>query len=130
MQERVTAQSEDFVDIVVQFHPDHGSLGIGLEPHGGQHHFVDSIYGGENQVRIAKIFCDKMDVLNLEHAAPVFANEEAEERWLNELGRSILDSVTGSTPAEGVWTWLTRAGSNRLIRLVRKGRDTTFGRDE
>lgn len=131
MQERVTAVEHELFDIVVQFGPDLNTLGIGLEPRAGQRHFVDSVYGGDNnQIKIGKIFCDRMKALNLEHTIPDFKTELEEARWLSEMGRAILDSVTGSTPADGLWTWLSRGGTNRLIRLLRNGRDKSFGRDE
>lgn len=46
------------------------------------------------------------------------------------LGRDVLDAVTGSAEGwTGWYTWLDRAGCNRLITVVRKARDAAFGKD-
>lgn len=132
MQERVTAQEADLFDIVIQFGQDQGMLGLGLEPRKDipSKHFVDAIYGDvPNQTRIGKIFFDQLRECDLSKQT-TFASSDAEAEYFNNLGRRILDAVTGSTPADGLWTWLSRPASNRLIRLIRNGRDKCFGRDE
>ncbi|MFC0504242.1 hypothetical protein [Micromonospora costi] len=49
-------------------------------------------------------------------------------------GRSIAEHLTGDgeTPANftGLWGTLDREGINRLIRTLRRARDSAFGRDE
>jgi hypothetical protein len=136
MQERVTAQGEDdFADVVVQWNNDLMQVGIGLEPttrpEVPTHHFMDRIYGGvPNQTRIGQIFFDTMNEIGLIHDQPDFQSRDEEAEWFNNLGRRILDSVTGSRPESGLWTWLDRPGVNRLIRLLRTARDKSFGRDE
>jgi hypothetical protein len=52
-----------------------------------------------------------------------------------ELGRGLLDVITGNPNDPGVsytglWVTLDRYGCNRLIRALRKARDSAFGRDE
>lgn len=55
------------------------------------------------------------------------------------VGLKILSVVEGAPlggpePAgdvwTGIWTTLTRFGCNRAIKMVRRGRDVAFGRDE
>lgn len=129
MQERVTAQENEMFDVVIQFGPDLNLLGLGLETRAGGHHFVDSVYGSpENLQKIGELFHERMADLGLRFEGDPMTTVSGEA--YRNIGRAILDSVTGSTPADGLWTWLGRPASNRLIRLIRKGRDTSFGRDE
>lgn len=51
------------------------------------------------------------------------------------FGREILNLVEGNpndieSIYTGAWATLDRAGCNRLIRTLRRARDTAFGRDE
>lgn len=48
------------------------------------------------------------------------------------VGRALLNAMDVTVPLtyRGVWADLNRDGCNRLIRLVRKARDTAFGHDE
>jgi len=131
MQERITPQGNDFAEIVVQWNPDHMSVGIGLEPRSEvpSQHFIDAIYGGvPSQTKIGKIFFEKRRQDFEEHIDFRSSDEEAE--FYNHIGRDILDAVTGSSSMDGLWTWLDRPGTNRLVRLLRKARDASFGRDE
>jgi len=130
MQERVNPHG-DFADVVVQWNNDLMSVGLGLEPRSTTPalHFVDAIYGGvPSQTKIGKIFFEKRRQDFEEHIDFQSSDEEAE--FYNALGRDILDAVTGSSTMDGLWTWLDRPGTNRLIRLLRKARDASFGRDE
>ena len=150
MIERVSPQSSwnettgrkesDFADVLIQHAKDYPGVGVGLEPNSeypGRMHFVDAIYGGSpNQTEIGKIFCERVKQENdlnppgKEFTVPDFEDSDAEAEWYNALGRAILDSVTGSSSDASLWTWLDRPGVNRLIRILRKARDTAFGRDE
>lgn len=51
---------------------------------------------------------------------------------LEESGRdllNLLDDVSGGS-YQGVWATLGRAECNQLIKLLRRARDSAFGRDE
>ena len=91
---------------------------------------MDAIYGGvPSQTKIGQLFyesefCRRMDL------GQDFKTSDQEAEFMNDLGRQILDAVTGSSALNGIWTWLDRPGVNRLIRLLRKARDSSFGRDE
>lgn len=129
MQERVTPSGDDFAEIVVQHQPNFMSVGIGLEPRSEvpSQHFVDAIYGDvPGQTKIGQIFRVENDYLR--HLD--FASSDQEVEFDNALGRAILDAIIGSAAVDGMWTWLDRSGVNRLIRLLRKARDSSFGRDE
>lgn len=51
--------------------------------------------------------------------------------WLSSRGVQVgvdkIESVVGET---GLWTDLDRKGCNDLIRVLRRARDSAFGRDE
>lgn len=131
MQERITPLNDGFAEVVVQYNRDHGTVGIGLEPRSAVPgvHFVDAIYGGvPSQTAIGKIFFNNRRQDFEEHIDFKSSDEEAE--FFNQLGRDILDAVTGSSSMDGLWTWLDRPGVNRMVRILRKARDVTFGRDE
>jgi len=131
MQERIHGMDDDFFDIVLQYHPEHMTLGIGMKPRTDipQKHFVDKIYGEvPTQTEIGRIFHSRVNDLGWDMRE--FNDSDSEADFHNKLGRAILDAVTGSTYADGMFTWLDRPGSNKLIRLTRKGRDVSFGRDE
>lgn len=131
MQERITA-TDDFPQVVVQYNKELMAIGIGLEPTSPvpNAHLIDAIYGGvPNQTKIGKIFFDKRRQDFEEHMD--FRDSDEESEFFNSLGRDILDAVTGSQAGmDGLWTWLDRPATNRLIRLLRKARDNAFGRDE
>lgn len=131
MQERISPSDDFTTDVVVQYTRDRALVGIGLEPQSNvpNAHFVDAIYGGvPSQTVIGKIFFEKRRQDFQEHLDFQTSDDEAE--FFNLLGRDILDSVTGSSSLDGLWTQLDRPGTNRLIRLLRKARDISFGRDE
>lgn len=135
MKEKVTPTVAGSCDVHIQFYNDLVDVGLGLEPKMGPdiptHHFIDMIYGERHtQVQIGKIFFDQMSEIGLRLERPDFQDVNSEEDFYNNLGRRILDSVTGSSPVTGLWTWLDRPAINRLIRLLRKARDTAYGRDE
>lgn len=44
-----------------------------------------------------------------------------------QLGVDAVETVVGVT---GLWTDLDRRGCNDLIRVLRRARDSAFGRDE
>jgi hypothetical protein len=49
-----------------------------------------------------------------------------------ELGRMVLDTLDVHSHGgyKGVWSGIDRSAYNRPIRLVRRARDSAFGRDE
>ena len=62
-----------------------------------------------------------------------------EQDRLRETGRRVLDVLEGPVSEltsyredeyQGLWATLDRTGVNRLIRMLRKARDTAFGKDE
>lgn len=138
MQERVTStNNRDFPDLIVQFSSDLGTLGIGLEPSIDvpSKHMIDQIYGASpyQLSEIGRLFNSAAicRAHELGWNEQDFGTSDEEDEFYAQLGRVILDVVIESQPgANGWWTWLDRPAANRLIRLVRKGRDITFGRDE
>lgn len=62
-------------------------------------------------------------------APPVAATDESiGRRLVDALDVLTVESHRGSY--QGVWAWLDRAGCNRMIAVIRRARDATFGRDE
>jgi len=133
VQEKITAEYNKGVtstDVLVQYNRELQSVGIGLQPISAvpDLHFIDALYGeAPQQTAIGQLFFEKRG-LDLELDPPKDSDGEAE--FFNQLGRDILDSITGSSDVCGIWTWLDRPGINRFIRILRKARDTAFGRDE
>lgn len=133
MQERVTPVGDDIPDLIVQFNHDLEQVGIGMEPRKDvpSKHMIDQIYGNANtQTMIGKIFRERIKEDRHIDIHEGYSAANAEEVLDNQLGRMILDAVTGSVALDGWWTWLDRPACNRLIRLIKKARDTAFGRDE
>lgn len=133
MQEVITPAQQFPFEVVVQYDKEQGPMGIGLRPRQDRPslHFVDAIYGDKETVAlIGTIFRERMKTeRNLDiHAGYGAAN--AESVLDAQLGRYILDAVTGSTVSDGMWTYIDRSGGNRLVRILRKARDTIYGRDE
>lgn len=48
----------------------------------------------------------------------------------HQLGCIIIDKINEVRPYASVWATLDRAGANRLIQVVRRARDSSFGKDE
>lgn len=44
-------------------------------------------------------------------------------------GQSMQDVLQGDFGSAGLWGHLDRDGANRLIRILRRARDATFGAD-
>lgn len=90
----------------------------------GQHHLVDHVYGGE----AATIGAALRARLGLDE---LYDREGSQLDYDNaDLGRMVLDAVTGSTPfGTSVWTHPDRQGINRMIRLLREARDQAYGKD-
>lgn len=134
MQERVNVHNDSGMrraDLVVQWHPDQNLVGLGMELPDDvpERHFVDAVYGNvPSQTKIGKIFFQRRRELFPEPLDFVTSDQEAE--FYNQLGRDILDAVTGSEINDGLWTWMLRPQLNRLIRLLRKARNSAFGADE
>lgn len=134
MQERVNVRNDKGLraaDLVVQWHPDQMMVGLGMELPDDipNRHFVDAVYGNVPcQTKIGKIFFQRRRQDFPENIDFQTSDQEAE--FFNQLGRDILDAVTGSELSDGLWTWMDRPHINRLIRLLRKARDAAFGRDE
>lgn len=135
MRERITPTSDDMPEIVIQYDKDRGPVGIGLEPRTTvpSQHFVDAIYGDvPTQTKIGKIFWESKSktVGDTMFNALDFRDAESEADFYNTLGRAILDAVTGSSSTAALWTWFDRPAVNRMVRILRKARDITFGKDE
>lgn len=125
----------------VGWHKELGEVQIGLEYQDvadvpGSYAIVDALYGDvPTQTQIARLLVGRImgsdaDLLDRITSAE---NADQEADLMNELGRVILDCVTGSSVGGGytsLWTDLDRAAINRLIRLARQARDAAFGRDE
>lgn len=133
MQERVHSYSENFATVVLQFlpdpGPDHGNVGVGIglefpsdNPDGT---LVSRLYGDvPTRTKVGQALAARAG-LTIE-----FSTSEAEADWYAELGQDVVDSLVEVAPIRSIFSWLDRPSTNRLIRLVRKARDTTFGRDE
>lgn len=131
MRERITPSGDEFPEVSIQWDKDRGPVGIGVEPRSEipSAHFIDAMYGGvPSQTAIGKLFFEKRRQDFQEHMD--FQDRDSEAEFYNTLGRDILDSVTGSSSMNGIWTWLERPAVNRMIRILRKARDESFGRDE
>jgi len=137
MQEKVsgkTVEKHIYTDVLVQYHPDQNDVGIGLElsrsvPGLG---FIDVLFGDvETQTEIGKILAERLQK-DFGYSSTEFASNDGEAEYMNRLGRACLDAVTGSKVNEfnnSLWAWFDRPAVNRLIRLLRKARDTSFGPD-
>lgn len=123
-----------FPDLVLQHNEDLMQVGIGLEPRTEvpNAHFIDAIYGGvPTQTAIAKTLLEKLRELGVSVEQPDFFDSDSEAEWLNSVGRATLDSVIANGgPQASLFTWIDRPAVNRLIRLLRKARDSAFGKDE
>lgn len=103
---------------------------------------VNSPQSSEEPDTLLKVLYDHR-LNHIGDAMRQFALTRENEALLNcggrELGKKVLDiveyGVTPGSPAvevayTGVWWHPTRHGINSLIRLLRKARDTAFGKDE
>lgn len=126
MQERINGS---MFDMLVQWQVG-DMVGIGIETPDGKH-IVDALYGeDESMEKIGHLFAEMLKKDRNIDAHEGYRNANALATIDMELGRMILDAVTGSEPYNGIWTWFDRGSCNRLVRLVRKARDFVFGRDE
>lgn len=136
MKERISPIQHESIpnlpDVVVDYHPDLMQVGLGLEMPSdvADVHFVDAIYGGvPSQTKIGKLLVEKMSHLGVT-TLPDHRTSDEEAEWFNQLGRAVLDSITGSSTTTSLHTWFDRPAVNRLIRILRKARDLSFGKDE
>lgn len=134
VQERVRSQDEQVGDVVVQYNADSMTVGVGVEQNTDvpSRHFLSQIYGDAHTLAdIGHNFYDRLSEFGYSNPnCSDFATSDAELQWFTDFGRAVLDSVEGSSSVIGYWSWLDRPGTNRLIRLLRKARDSAFGRDE
>lgn len=130
MQERVTSTDQEFFDIILQHNPDQMSVGVGLVTDENGANFIESLYAGsEMPMKIGKAFFKVRREDFEDHIE--FQDRLEEANFYTVLGRDILDAIAeASQDKNGVFTWLDRPATNRLIRLLRKARDESFGRDE
>lgn len=131
VQEKVRSQDDSLGEVAVQYNPDLMTVGVGVEQNTDvpSRHFLSQIYGDAHTLaEIGKNLRDRLGEFDLVN--PEFSDSDSELRWCTSLGRAVLDSVEGSSTVTGYWSWLDRPGTNRLIRLLRKARDSAFGRDE
>lgn len=136
MKEKVSS-SPDSAAVTVQYHPGHNSINLGIQPWSiiPEVHFVDALFGDEQTVReigrlLGETFAKHEDI---EFGYKTRSMGDT-QRLEGELGRMVLNAVTGSTGAmdgdSSLYTSLDRGSVNRLIRLLRKARDAAFGKDE
>lgn len=94
---------------------------------------IDVLYG-QHAEEIGRKFYSDMQQDNglLELTVYNFKTQAEEDAYFEKLGRQILTSTIAVAPlnATSYWGRLDRPGINRLIRLLRKARDASFGRDE
>jgi len=50
--------------------------------------------------------------------------------WRSQGGVQVGVTPPGDAAEEGLWADLDRQGCNDLIRILRRARDSAFGRDE
>lgn len=136
--------------VEVGWHRDLGSVQLGLETpvrmvggdqSSGQHHLVDHLYAdrvediGQHLIRLLDSIGRN---ITDDNADPVNRPEHNVELHPADLGRMVLDAVTGATPdgnpgGHAFTGWYTHLGEraevNRLITLLRKARDAAFGKD-
>ncbi len=133
MKERITPEDQASYYLLVQWNPGLASVGVGLESRIDQPtlHFIDQVYGGTTtQTEIGRILF-KLLREDFGFVPEDSVDDDAAAEYMNKLGRACLDAVTGSTAGvDGLWTWFNRSAINRTIRLLRKARDSAFGRDE
>lgn len=111
---------------------------LGLEvadSHDGQHSLVDALFGdAPTATAIGRLLLDKLRedwALTLQIPPVDFKTADEEAEFFAAVGRTVLDAVTGSQRDYlGIWWTPDRYQINALIRLLRKGRDEAFGRDE
>ena len=98
----------------------------------GQHHIIDEVYGDvPTRTRIGALLIDRLQADLPGFMNPVdFKSSDEQAEYLADLGRMVLDSVTGSDPfGTSIWATMTRDGINRAVRLLRRARDAAFGAD-
>lgn len=117
-------------DVRVGWRPD-SDVQVGVETAAG-FSLVSVLYGDRDAlIKIGWQVCDKLD-----HRIHAEGGDAAKNEALAQIGRMVLDTIESSqtSPGEpsytGVWSTLDRAGCNRLIKTVRRARDSAFGRDE
>lgn len=100
---------------------------VGVVTHDGRH-LVDYIYADEEPKIGEALYGSLVEDGWLERRD--FRTKEAEADFFKQLGRLVLDCVTGSTPfGAGVYWHPTRKQINEAIPLMRKARDSAYGRD-
>lgn len=132
--EKINGTERDGYDVQVGWHPDATDVQLGVETTDGRS-LLTTLYGsGPNLERIGRT------------VAAIGRKPLTDDDAL-AFGREVLDVIEGGieVSASGevlhaehgghlafssVWSRLDRHGCNRLIRMLRRARDTAFGSDE
>lgn len=118
------------------------SVQVGLETpdhQSGQYHLVDHLYGSEETREAIAVAFEQLITQAGRRVVPIDGHEMATVPLdPATVGRLLLDAVVGANANvghggdrahTGWYTHLTREGCNRLITVVRKARDSAFGKD-
>lgn len=118
-------------DVKVGWRPD-GDVQVGVETAAG-HSLVTKLYGDEMALdRIGRLVRELIlgdQPLPMVEGRKVYPTD-------SEVGRQVLDIVEASQSSPGetsytaVWANLSRHAVNQLIRMLRKARESAYGRDE
>lgn len=98
-------------------------------------HLVDEFYGHPTVLaRIGRDLAGRLgssgELARALHARETAKDSDAERVAEEQIGRQVLDAVTGSDYGmSSLWWHPERAQINTLIRLLRKARDAAFGAD-
>lgn len=114
-------------DVRVGWQPD-SYVQVGVELSGDEV-ILERLYGNRDVLReVGRTMLDaivKLDPLPL-------TTDEQVDAACDATGRAVLEAVAaaGSEEFKGLWSTLDRDGCNRLIKVLRRARDSAFGRDE
>lgn len=127
--EKIRGNDRDGYDVQVGWHPDGADVQLGVETVDGRS-LLTVLYGSDPQLeRIGNLVGDA--------GRKPLTKDDA-----RAFGREVLDLIEGGSPPsapdearppwgyDSVWARLDRHGCNRLIRMLRRARDSAFGADE
>jgi len=135
--ERIFGNPSAMFNPVVGWRPD-GSVQLGVESSGG-YSLMDIFYGGvedyqskEHQRQIQSRMVEILVEKGMVKVPSSLRTDEEKDQFVRETARAVLDAVTGSATGmdTGVWADLDRRMINDTIRVLRKARDSAYGRDE
>jgi hypothetical protein len=121
-------------DVRVGWRPD-DHVQVGVETAAG-YSLLTMLYSDEDTLaRVGRAAADH----GWPQADDTDCDSDTERAEMVRIGREVLNLVEAADPAPdpnsthgytGVWSTLDRGGCNRLIRVLRRARDSAFGRDE